>query len=68
MPKTNKRRKTSSYSTKNIEKEVALMKRHPPAGDWHQRDKTSNKVVMTYLRQNWDYSGERLGTVKHICP
>ena len=34
MLKTNKRCKTSSYSTENIEKEVALMKCYPPAGDW----------------------------------
>ena len=44
------------------------MKCYLPAGDWRRKDKASNKVVMTYLLQNWDYSGERLGTVKHICP
>ena len=33
MLKTNKRRKTSGYSTENIEKEVALMRCYPPAGD-----------------------------------
>ena len=68
MLKANKCRKTSGYSTENIEKEVALMKCYLPAGDWCRIDKALNKVVMTYLLQNWDYSGERLGTVKHICP
>ena len=24
--------------------------------------------VMTYLLQNWNYSGERRGTIKRICP
>ena len=58
MSKTNKCHKTSGYSTEHIEKEVALMKRYPLAGDWRRIDKASNKVVMTYLLQNWDYSGE----------
>ena len=44
------------------------MKCYLPAGDWHWIDKASNKVAMTYLLQNWDYSGEILGNVKHICP
>ena len=68
MSKTNKCHKTSGYSTEHIEKEVALMKRYPLAGDWRRIDKASNKVEMTYLLQNWDYFGERLGAVKHICP
>ena len=54
MLKSNKHGKTSGYSKENIEKEVALMKRYPPAEDWHQIDKASNEVVMTYLLQNWD--------------
>ena len=65
MSKTNKCRNTSGYSTEHIEKEVALMKRYPLAGDWRRIDKASNKVEMTYLLQNF---GERLGAVKHICP
>ena len=68
MLKTNKCCKTSGYFMENIEKKVALMKRYPPAGDWCQIDKASKKVAMTYLLQNWDYSGERLGTVYYICP
>ena len=50
MSETNKCRKTSGYSTENIEKEVALMKCYPPAGDWRRIDKAPNKVVMTYTR------------------
>ena len=50
MSETNKCRKTCGYSTENIEKEVALMKRYPPARDWRRIDKASNKVVMTYTR------------------
>ena len=66
MSKTDKRQKRSGYSTEHIEKEVALMKRYPLAEDWHGIDKASNKVVMTYLLQNCGYSGEKLGTVKHL--
>ena len=42
------------------------MKRYPLAEDWHGIDKASNKVVMTYLLENCGYSGEKLGTVKHL--
>ena len=66
MSKTDKRQKTSGYSMEHIEKEVALMKRYPLAEDGHGIDKASNKVVMTYLLQNCSYSGEKLGTVKHL--
>ena len=44
------------------------MKCYPPAGSWRRIDKSSNKVVMTFLLQNWNYSGENIGTVKHLCP
>ena len=51
MSKTDKRCTTSGYCRENIEKKITLMKRHHPGGDWRQIDKTSNKIVMSYLLQ-----------------
>ena len=62
MSKANKRHETSGYCQETIEKEIALMKCYLPAGDWCRIDKTTNKVVMTYLLQTWNYSCEELGT------
>ena len=44
------------------------MKRYHPGGDWRRIGKTSNKIVMSYLLQTWNYFGEELRTVKHLCP
>ena len=68
MSKTNKRGTTSGYCQENIGNKIALMKRYHPGGDWRRIDKTSNKIVMSYLLQTWNYSGEELGTVKHLYP
>ena len=67
MSKTNKRHETSCYCHESIEKKIVLMKCYPPAGDWRWIDKTSNNIVMTYLLQTENYSGEQLRTVKHLC-
>ena len=68
MSQSNKLHKTSGYCQETREKKTALMKHYSPAGDWRQIHKTSNKIVMTYLLQTWNYSDEELGTVEHLCP
>ena len=44
------------------------MKHYPPVGGWHWIDKTSNEIIMTFSLQTWNYFGEELGSVKHLCP